>query len=259
MGKHQPASIEHKRFICPHCGTFAAHDWYSSLGQECNLPSFVSDYAAKIAGLGADFVPEDPSGNEFLDRYAGRLFAGSGEVSGTFTPLINLFVSDCHGCGQLSVWAHRRLVYPAHLVGDEPNEDLSEDIKRDYREAQAIVETSPRGAAALLRLALQKLCVQLGEKGKNINDDVKSLVRKGLDARVQKALDIVRVIGNEAVHPGTMDLRDDRKTAVDLFGLVNLIALQMISQPKRLQEMYNQLPQDKRDGIAARDKADGRA
>jgi len=44
----------------------------------------------------------------------------------------------------------------------------------------------------------------------------------------------VRVIGNEAVHPGKLDLKDDRDTATRLFKLVNIIAEQMISNPKHV-------------------------
>jgi len=62
-------------------------------------------------------------------------------------------------------------------------------------------------------------------------------VSKGLDPLVQQALDIVRVIGNEAVHPGVMDLKDDRETAATLFGLVNAIADQMITHPKTVKAM----------------------
>ena len=108
----------------------------------------------------------------------------------------------------------------------------------------------------MLRLVVQKLCVVLGEKGKNINNDIASLVSKGLDVRVQRALDTVRVVGNEAVHPGTMDLQDDQSTAQYLFKIINMIVDIMISQPKQLDEMYGSLPPqklaeiEKRDGVA---------
>jgi len=89
-----------------------------------------------------------------------------------------------------------------------PNPDLPDELFRDFDEAREIVDGSLRGAAALLRLVIRKLCAHLGEKGKDINADIASLVAKGLNPLVQKALDVVRVIGNEAVHPGTIDLRD---------------------------------------------------
>ena len=78
----------------------------------------------------------------------------------------------------------------------------------------------------------QKLRIHLGEKGKTIDDDIASLVRKGLNPLVQQSLDIVRVIGNEAVHPGVIDLKDDRETAFRLFDLVNAITDAMISLSK---------------------------
>jgi hypothetical protein len=117
-----------------------------------------------------------------------------------------------------------------------------------------IADRSPRGVAALLRLCVQKLCKHLGETGKDINADIASLVKKGLPARVQQALDVVRVIGNNAVHPGQIDLKDDRKIVAVLFELVNLIAQHMISEPKAVQEMYAKLPQSALDTIAKRDQ-----
>jgi hypothetical protein len=94
----------------------------------------------------------------------------------------------------------------------------------------------------------------LGEDGKNINNDIKSLVAKGLPNKVQEALDSVRVIGNDAVHPGTLDLNDNREIAAKLFKLVNFIATKMISEPKEIDELYSSLPADKLKGIEDRDK-----
>ena len=67
-------------------------------------------------------------------------------------------------------------------------------------------------------------------------------VKKGLDVRVQRSLDIVRAIGNNAAHPGQIDLRDDRDRADNLLRLVNLIAHIMITQPKHVQSLCGSLP-----------------
>ncbi|KAF0864720.1 DUF4145 domain-containing protein [Pseudomonas sp. LD120] len=131
---------------------------------------------------------------------------------------------------------------------------MPKDIRLDYEEASSILDKSPRGAAALLRLAIQKLCKELGQPGKNINDDIKSLVAAGLSSMVQQALDTVRVIGNSAVHPGQIDLKDDRQTAESLFMLVNLIVEKMISEPKHVKAMFDSLPGNLIQGIKDRDK-----
>jgi hypothetical protein len=170
------------------------------------------------------------------------------------TPVVGWSFATCQCCGQKSVWYGDRMVYPETKGGPPPNPHLPADIRKDYQEAQAIVGRSPRGAAALLRLSIQKLCKHLGEKGKDLNDDIASLVKKGLPSTVQQALDAVRVIGNEAVHPGQMDLRDDRPTAETLFQLVNLVAQRMISDPKQVQAVYDGLPQAARDKIGKRDQ-----
>jgi hypothetical protein len=166
---------------------------------------------------------------------------------------VNVHLSQCFNCKEISVWVYDKLLFPPELHGEEPNEDLPPDIIADYQEARSIVNLSPRGAAALLRLAIQKLCGHLDESGKNINADIASLVRKGLSPVIQKSLDVVRVVGNEAVHPGTLDLKDDRDTASKLFRLVNLIAEQMISQPKHVHAMYEELPESKKKEIEKRD------
>jgi hypothetical protein len=61
------------------------------------------------------------------------------------------------------------------------------------------------------------------------------------------------VIGNESVHPGTIDLKDDRETAMKLFELVNAIANDRITHPKQIDALYQGLPQNKREQIQKRD------
>ncbi len=104
-----------------------------------------------------------------------------------------------------------------------------------------------------MRLAIQKLCVQLGKPGKNLNEDIGSLVSDGLPIQIQQSLDIVRVTGNESVHPGELDVRDDLENVADLFTLVNTIAYQQLTLPRQTQEMYDALPTSKLEQIEKRD------
>ncbi|AZV77978.1 DUF4145 domain-containing protein [Parasedimentitalea marina] len=137
--------------------------------------------------------------------------------------------------------------------GPPANTDLPADIRRDYNEALSIIDLSPRGAAALTRLAIQKLCKELGQPGKNINNDIGALVAAGLNTKIQKSLDVVRVIGNNIVHPGKMDIDDDRDTEVILLKLVNVIADKRISEPKEIDEIYAGLPPGALEAIGRRD------
>jgi hypothetical protein len=172
----------------------------------------------------------------------------------TIQPNRELALTRCDNCENISIWVNEILVFPISISAVSPNPDLSDDVKRDFDEARNIVNQSPRGAAALLRLSVQKICAELGEKGKNINDDIAALVQKGLPVKIQQALDVVRVVGNNAVHPGSLDMRDDIEIAHQLFALVNLIAEVMISQPKHVESMFESMvPQGAKDAIEKRD------
>jgi hypothetical protein len=146
------------------------------------------------------------------------------------------------------------MVFPDSTGVPPANEDMPDEIKHDYYEAASIVQKSPRGAAALVRLALQKLFIHIGQKGKNNNDDIASMVAAGLSRKLQQALDYLRVVGNESVHPGTLDLKDDYETAVQLFGVINIVVDELISREKHIDALYNQLPPEKRKAIEDRDK-----
>jgi hypothetical protein len=183
--------------------------------------------------------------------FAQQLWSG---LIGLRSEIPDFSCSLCVHCKLFSIWHEDVLLFPDFHGVEPPNEDLPNDVKVDYYEAASIVQKSPRGAAALLRLAIQKLSTFLGGTGDNINADIAMLVENGLSIKIQQALDIVRVIGNEAVHPGTIDLRDDAETASKLFGLINLIADAMISQPKQIDKMYKALPPAKLKGIEDRDK-----
>lgn len=218
MTKHIAPALNLKSFHCPHCGVLSEQTWSKDIN--CN------------------FIFYPPQGGNMWHSYK----------------LENFLSAKCTNCNNYSIWTTDKMVYPLTGNVEMANPDLPEDIKNDYNEAKNIVNISPRGAAALLRLAVQKLCIHLGEKGKNINDDIESLVKKGLPQTMQQALDSVRVIGNNAVHPGTIDLNDNIEVSYALFGFVNIICEMLISQPKKVKEYYEKhIPEGIRKKIDERD------
>jgi hypothetical protein len=257
--KSVPPSIKETAFDCPHCGTYTTQTWYRCHAEELeklNTPRIIREEDIKridhLKDVPAELKEEWKihavklsSGEVFLDKHENSKYVNwSAE---------NIFLSSCYNCSKIAVWDYDHLISPPVRQGAHPNADLPEDVLHDYEEARSILDLSPRGAAALLRLCVQKLCIRLGEKGRKIDDDIASLVKKGLNPLVHQSLDIVRVIGNEAVHPGVMDLKDDRDTATALFGLVNAIADQMITHPNTVKAMYEKLPAAKKAAIEKRD------
>lgn len=77
---------------------------------------------------------------------------------------------------------------------------------------------------------------------------------KNREKKIQKALDILRVIGNESVHPGQIDMKDNVEVATSLFSLLNTIVSVMITNPKEIDKLYKIIPETKRKRIEERDK-----
>jgi hypothetical protein len=167
----------------------------------------------------------------------------------------HLMTALCDHCGQVSLWVDGKLVYPFAQIAPAPHPDTPDAIKADYEEARSVFQQSPRSSAALLRLCIQKICIELGLSGKNLNDDIGTLVKQGLAIRIQQSLDIVRVIGNNQVHPGVLDVRDDPEMATVLFDLVNIIVEDRLARPKQIEALYGKLPEGARKQIEERDKA----
>jgi hypothetical protein len=247
-------------FSCPHCNAFAHQDWYrvfiSGFSGKDKLLVFRYEEISheKVTGL------EDNEERKRIEQFAERLaknfitYRHRRHSEYLSAQMVNLCLSHCYSCKGFAAWVGDSLAYPVKDSVIIAHEDMPAPIREDFDEAAAIVNRSPRGVAALLRLCIQNLMPLLGEKGENINEDIASLVSKGLESEVQQAMDVLRVIGNNAVHPGQMDLKDDKAIAVRLFELLNMIIERCITTPKRIASLYGTLPESALKAIATRDK-----
>ena len=203
-------------FTCPHCHTVSLMRW--------SFHHFNED-TSKI-------VEVRTGGKEYLNE---------------------LYIAKCVNCGKKIIWINKDYVYP-DIIAEEPNADMPDRVKQLYNEAGLIYNKSPRAACALLRLAIDRLCNELGETDRDINKNIGSLVKKGLPQSVQQALDVVRVVGNKAVHPGMISFDvDDKNTATMLMRLINIITERMITEPKEIESLYDGLPASVKESITKRD------
>ena len=164
--------------------------------------------------------------------------------------------NTCQRCNDSCYWYKKKMIVPSYASAPLPHIDLPQECVRDYNEARNVLNASPRASFALLRLCIQKLMPLLGQKGHNINEDIAALVKGGLSPKIQQGLDICRVVGNNAVHPGEINLEDDEDLALSLFEIINIIIEELISRPKKISNIYERIPErtkkaiQKRDGVA---------
>ena len=214
MSKYYPPRYQSKQFHCPYCQVFAAQHWDTI--KRTRLPQIAGQVSMPIHI------------REYLVE-----------------------VSFCSHCGNPTFWLEEKVIHPPTHTAPPANSDLPDDVKEVYDEAAVIADQSPRAACALLRLAIEMLMGHFGETG-SINESIGNLVKKGLDPKVQQSLDVVRVTGNNAVHPGEIDF-EDTTDGQALFGLINVIANVLITQPKQIQALYDGLPENSKKAVEKRD------
>jgi hypothetical protein len=193
--------------------------------------------------------------------------------------------ANCHVCKKCSVWVndykpimetiHNKLTdqtttggtipvaissvmcYPLAKVGPVAPDDLPNDLKIDYEEARSVASISPRSAAALLRLITEKICNDMvGESG-SLDTKIQKLEKMGLAESTANVLHTLRCFGNEAVHPGEIDLTDGIEIVTALFSLIDNIVTKLITEPRKENELFDLIPDSKKDAIQKnRDKAE---
>jgi len=218
-----------KAFVCPHCSSYAQQEWHFIVTMSRPIPN---GYASE----------------DYVEYY---------ELTSASDPFIEVKIafSDCKVCSESAVWVKGKLIHPNKRIIEKPHELMPKEVKEIYDEAAAVYDISPRSSAALLRLGLEILLPYLGADKAKINTMIQQLVeeRKAI-GRVQKAMDALRVIGNDAVHPGVIDLegRDDKEVSLALFKITNYIVAETLGSDDMIEDLYSLLPGRVKEGIENR-------
>lgn len=223
-------------FVCPHCSSYAQQDWQFIITMSRDIPD----------GYGSI---------DYVDYYE-IIDSGGPQVKA------KIAFSDCKVCSESAVWFREKMIYPRKTVIEKPHALMPDEVREIYDEAAAVYDLSPRSSTALLRLALELLLPHLGVEGKGIDDMIGKLVGKGtISEEIQMAMDSLRVIGNNAVHPGNIEMEneDDSSVSMSLFELLNYIVTQTIANKKRTEKIYSILPKSALKSIERRDAKNKKA
>ena len=223
----QAPSFMSASFNCPHCGALAGQDWVDLMSQPHNGGGLTALVEPRVLALNT-----------------GKLYAPSWAAS------------RCFACKRHSIWLDRKLVYPDPSSGTDeavvPHEDMPQDAAVLFREAASVLPFSRRAAAALCRAAMERLVKTLDPSCPDRAKLDDRLVR--LEDRVSSAtlqlLHVLRHVGNTALHgerdddgTATIYIDEDDKTIAETFFLaINTLVDELITRPRRSEELYNALP-----------------
>lgn len=207
--------------FCPHCGVKSQHK-----------------YLNKIYGSYEFYVvPKSrPGEGHIQSRYKSNL-QGFDAI-------------QCVSCGNYSIYYHGKMIYPIDSNVPNLNEDMPDNVKSVYYEAKTVLNISPKSACALLRLALEMLLDELEIAGRSLNDKINKYCNDfDSNNRLIKAFHLVRLVGNEAVHPGVIDIDDNEDIARAMFEIINEIVDETITKKNKMDAIFEYLPEEKTNPI----------
>ena len=223
MVDYIPPKFNEKAFNCPYCGVYAHQEWFSGVGY----------------------------GN-LARQYMGDIV----DVVGIKGKLDGMSVSVCSHCDNKVLWLNENILLPRNLPVPPPPEDTPLEVKRIYIEAGMVLNDSPRASGALIRLALELLLQNINKNKLSLNENINKLMESGITQQLIKAVSILRINGNDIMHTGVIKILENKDDVVYLFELFNMIVEELIEEPKKLNEIYNKIPESKRKQIENNSKED---
>lgn len=207
--------FDNETYTCPYCG---------------HIQAFSSRHAVNHSG--------------FTDSY-GRTI----EKCKYASYVIHSFICANKNCGRISVTALNAKtqeqfdILPQVTMKHYPDY-IPEQIRKDYEEANLILERSPKSAATLLRRCMQGMIHDYwGINGKNLNAEVTQL-KESINPIQWQAIDGLRKIGNIGAHMEKdvnliIDIEADE--AVKLLHLIEMLIEKWYITRHEEEELLNEI------------------
>lgn len=221
-------SFNMETFTCPHCQAIAAMKW--------NLVLVDTRYDLSKAQL-----------DDMLEDNLRRRRHPLNEIH-LFEPLEKGLwqCATCSGCKKISLWRNGFIEWPNFGTAPAAHEDMPKNIAEVFDEARKIAKVSPCAASALLRLVVERICDHFECSDGSLWKRIEELMEKeGCSVRARRAAHILREVGNDQVHAGTINLNENPYLADGLFKLANLVIEETIAKEKLLNTMENDISKPK--------------
>jgi hypothetical protein len=208
-------------FCCPYCNTVAHQDW-------CSLflkPEKCADVVVLTLEAALLLNSEEGDKNE-SEQLAERLrdnvvtYEYQKHPRNLRVKLVNVHVSTCYNCKGFALWVRDQLAFPIRAEG----------VPEDFEEAAAVLNKSPRGATALMRLCIQNTMKLLKEQGSTFDENTSSLVRKGLEVEIQQTMDVLQVLRKNPLQSesGGLEIDEEADTKKVLTSLKEILERRML-------------------------------
>ena len=227
-------SISANRFRCPHCDAYSNQIWCVP------KPHFIDDSIKTPTHAIERINSEHEELNLELDinsNLSSETRIIYEHTDNRIQAIFPCFFSQCNSCEEYAIWVNDRIVYPQAIIRI-PKDDMPDQIKTFYRQASSISSQCPPASAALLRTVLEMLCTELNYTEGSLKQRIEKMKNDGkIDDELHDAMQSVRIVGNNAVHAGQIEVDDSKEVVKVLFEIIDDITLDLFTKPKRRKEL----------------------
>lgn len=210
---YEKPEVNKKIFNCPNCGERAQQIFYTMV--------LIKD------------KDEVGVGYQFYEKHHAMPYHSKIEIN----------VATCVICEKISLWKENDMVYPQLSNTPQATADMHIKVKEIFNEAREVFTVSTKAAAALLRLAFEQYCKEMGyDKKYKLADNIDDMLTKeNLDENFRDSCKYIRVAGNDAVHPRQISIAEDKDVVLFMFELLNQLVEEMITNKEKKRQLFDKV------------------